>query len=106
VSESTKPRGVVDLGKVQDVRDGRASTGKANSIQLKTASGGSVCYVCDTETEQVEWMSGLEGAMQKILKRVAGAVRAGGWMGTGLAAADWVAGVPTGATAHSSKAAS
>jgi hypothetical protein len=43
-----KPRGVVDLSKVQDVRDGRGVTGKANSIQLKTASGGSVCYVCES----------------------------------------------------------
>lgn len=47
-AESVKPRGVVDLSKVQDVKDGRSVTGKANSIQLKTASGGSVCYVCDS----------------------------------------------------------
>lgn len=47
-AESVKPRGVVDLSKVQDVRDGRAVTGKANTVQLKTASGGSVCYVCES----------------------------------------------------------
>ncbi len=61
-------------------------TSKANSIQLKTASGGSVCYICNTETEQVEWMSALEGAMQKILMRVAGGQRGGL-----LLAAGWVA---------------
>jgi hypothetical protein len=47
-TESVKPRGVVDLSKVQDVKDGRSMTGKANTVQLQTASGGSVCYVCDT----------------------------------------------------------
>lgn len=45
---SVKPRGVVDLSQVQDVRDGRSATGRPHSLQLKTASGGSVCYVCDT----------------------------------------------------------
>jgi hypothetical protein len=49
-AESVKPRGVVDLSKVQDVRDGRSVTGKANTVQLKTASGGSVCYVCESGT--------------------------------------------------------
>jgi hypothetical protein len=39
---------VVDLSKVQDVRDGRSVTGKANTVQLKTASGGSVCYICES----------------------------------------------------------
>ncbi|KAF8057631.1 branched-chain-amino-acid aminotransferase-like protein 1 [Scenedesmus sp. PABB004] len=48
VSESVKPRGVVDLSKVQDVRDGRGVTGKANTVQLKTSSGGGVCYVCES----------------------------------------------------------
>jgi hypothetical protein len=48
ISESAKPRGVVDLKQVQDVREARAATGKANSIQLKTASGGSVAYIVDT----------------------------------------------------------
>jgi hypothetical protein len=47
-TESVKPRGMVDLSKVQDVKDGRSMTGKANTVQLQTASGGSVCYVCDT----------------------------------------------------------
>jgi hypothetical protein len=47
-AESVKPRGVVDLSKVQDVRDGRSVTGKANTVQLKTASGGSVCYICES----------------------------------------------------------
>lgn len=54
--------------------------GKANSIQLKTSSGGSVAYVCDTETEMVEWISALDGSIQKIVKTLAGgwAGRAGG----------------------------
>jgi hypothetical protein len=47
-AESVKPRGMVDLSKVQDVKDGRSMTGKANTVQLQTASSGSVCYVCDT----------------------------------------------------------
>jgi hypothetical protein len=50
LAESDKPRGVVDLSKVQDVKDGRSVTGKANTVQLKTASGGSVCYVCESGT--------------------------------------------------------
>ncbi|KAF6262398.1 hypothetical protein COO60DRAFT_1624958 [Scenedesmus sp. NREL 46B-D3] len=54
VSESVKPRGVVDLSKVQDVRDGRGVTGKANTVQLKTASGGSVCYVCESGVDDSE----------------------------------------------------
>ncbi|WIA22447.1 hypothetical protein OEZ85_004745 [Tetradesmus obliquus] len=56
VSESVKPRGVIDLSKVQDVRDGRAVTGKANSVQLKTASGGSVCYVCESVVWVNRWL--------------------------------------------------
>lgn len=72
VSESTKPRGVVDLSKIQDVKEARSATGRANSFQLKTSSGLSVSYVAETETELVEWMSAIEGAMQKICKLVAG----------------------------------
>ncbi|GIL73762.1 hypothetical protein Vretimale_5370 [Volvox reticuliferus] len=69
VTEATKPRGVVDLSKVQDVK---VIPGRANTIQLKTISGGTVCYIAASETEVVEWVSAIEGAMQKICKHVAG----------------------------------
>ncbi|EFJ42554.1 hypothetical protein VOLCADRAFT_119370 [Volvox carteri f. nagariensis] len=69
VTEATKPRGVVDLSKVQDVK---VLPGRANTIQLKTTSGGTVCYIAGSETEVVEWVSAMEGAMQKICKHIAG----------------------------------
>ncbi|GIL49336.1 hypothetical protein Vafri_5718 [Volvox africanus] len=69
VTEAIKPRGVVDLSKVQDVR---VVPGRANTIQLKTTSGGIVSYIAGSETEVVEWISAIEGAMQKICKHVAG----------------------------------
>ncbi|GFR47982.1 hypothetical protein Agub_g9806 [Astrephomene gubernaculifera] len=69
VSESVKPRGVVDLSKIQDVK---VLPGRANTIQLKTSTGGAVCYIAGTETEVVEWVSAIEGAMQKIHRHVAG----------------------------------
>lgn len=72
VTESTKPRGVVDLSKIQDIKPASNVTGRPNSIQLKTSSGGSVSYICDTETEMVEWMSAMEGAVSKIVKHLAG----------------------------------
>ena len=43
-------------------------TGKGTSIKLTTA-GGRVCYIADSETEQVEWLSALEGAVAKIVKQ-------------------------------------
>ncbi|GLC56985.1 hypothetical protein PLESTB_001170500 [Pleodorina starrii] len=69
VTESVKPRGVVDLSKVQDVR---VLPGRANTIQLKTTSGGAVAYIAGSETEVVEWVSAIEGAMQKIVRHIAG----------------------------------
>ena len=71
VSITSKPRGIVDLSKVQDVSDARDQTGKNNSLKLSTAQG-HVCYIADSETELVEWMSALEGAVQKIVRAVAG----------------------------------
>ncbi len=71
VNASSKPRGVVDLSKVTDVKDGRSETGRPNSLKLSTAAG-KVCYICDTETELVEWMSALEGTVNKLVKRAAG----------------------------------
>ncbi len=57
---------------MQDVKPGSAVTGRPNSIQLKTTTGGSVCYITETETELVEWMSAIESAMQRIMKHAAG----------------------------------
>ncbi|KAK9810515.1 hypothetical protein WJX72_012038 [[Myrmecia] bisecta] len=71
VTFSTKPRGVVDLSKVTDVSEGREATGRPLSLKLSTATG-AVCYIADSETEQVEWMSALEGAVAKIVRQVAG----------------------------------
>ena len=72
VEESTKPRGIVDLSQVTDVADGNSTTGRPLSIKLSTASGVSKCYITESETAQVEWISALEGAVAKILKIVAG----------------------------------
>lgn len=71
VTAASKPRGVVDLSKVTDVGDGRGDTGRPNSLKLATATG-NVSYVCDTETELVEWMSALEGAVNKLVRHAAG----------------------------------
>ena len=71
VTITSKPRGIVDLSKVQDVSDAREQTGKNNSLKLSTAQG-HVCYIADSETELVEWLSALEGAVQKIVRAVAG----------------------------------
>lgn len=68
VTESQKPRGVVDLSKIQDIK---VLPGRSNTIQLKTTSGGTVCYMASTETEVVEWVSALEAAVAKICKHAA-----------------------------------
>lgn len=71
VGPATKPRGVVDLSSVADVADGAAATGRPNSIKLSTATG-SKCYLAESETAQVEWVSALEGAVAKLIKVIAG----------------------------------
>lgn len=71
VNAASKPRGIVDLSTVTDVSDGTATTGKPHSIRVSTATG-HICYICDGETAQVEWVSALEGAVAKIVKLVAG----------------------------------
>ena len=48
--------------------DARDVTGKGTSVKLTTA-GGRVCYIADSETEQVEWFSALEGAVARIVKQ-------------------------------------
>jgi len=53
---------------VTDVSDARDVTGKSTSVKLTTA-GGRVCYIADSETEQVEWFSALEGAVARIVKQ-------------------------------------
>lgn len=71
VQASSKPRGIVNLTSVQDVSDAREATGKSNSLRLSTATG-QVCYLIDSETEQVEWLSAIEGAVAKIVRSAAG----------------------------------
>jgi hypothetical protein len=72
VVPASKPRGIVDLSQVTDVSDGSELTGRPLSIKLSTATGGSKCYLTESETAQVEWISALEGAVGRILKIVAG----------------------------------
>lgn len=69
VNSSSKPRGLVDLSKVTDVSAARDATGRNNSLMLSTPTG-RVLYVADSETEQVEWLSALEGSVAKIVKLV------------------------------------
>ena len=69
VSPSTKPRGLVDLSKVSDVTPAKDATGRNNSLMLSTPTG-RVLYVADSETEQVEWLSAIEGAVNKIVRQV------------------------------------
>ncbi|KDD73891.1 hypothetical protein H632_c1754p0, partial [Helicosporidium sp. ATCC 50920] len=71
VTAASKPRGVLDLSRVTDVCEGLPQTGRQNSLLVHTASG-SVSYLCDSETALVEWCSALEGAVQRIVKIVAG----------------------------------
>lgn len=71
INPASKPRGVVDLSQVSDVSDGRSTTGRSTSLKLSTATG-HVCYIADSETDLVEWMSALEKAVAEIVKRVAG----------------------------------
>lgn len=74
INASSKPRGIVDLSQVTDVTDGNSTTGKPYSLKLSTASGGgrATCYICESETAQVEWMSALDTAVARIVKIVAG----------------------------------
>ncbi len=69
VSPSTKPRGLVDLSKVSDVTPAKDATGRNNSLMLSTPMG-RVLYVADSETEQVEWLSAIEGTVQKLVRQV------------------------------------
>lgn len=69
VNSSSKPRGLVDLSKVTDVSPARDATGRNNSLMLSTPTG-RVLYVADSETEQVEWVSALEGTVARIVKQV------------------------------------
>lgn len=69
VTSSSKARGLVDLSKVTDVSAARDATGRNNSLMLSTPTG-RVLYVADSETEQVEWLSALEGTVAKIVKQV------------------------------------
>ena len=54
---------------VSDVTPAKDATGRNNSLMLSTPTG-RVLYVADSETEQVEWLSAIEGAVQKIVRQV------------------------------------
>lgn len=69
VNAASKPRGFVDLSKVTDVSEARDQTGKNNSLKLSTETG-HVAYLADSETELVEWISALEGAVSAIVRKV------------------------------------
>jgi hypothetical protein len=56
-TRTARPRGVVDLSQVTDVAEARAATGRDCSLRLATATGAELCYLADSETEQVEWLS-------------------------------------------------
>lgn len=71
VTIATKPRGIVDLSKVTDVKHAREQTGRPNALMLSTVAG-SVSYIADSETELVEWVSALEGTVARIVKQAAG----------------------------------
>ena len=60
---------VVSAMQVTDVSEARDATGRNNSLLLSTPTG-RVLYVADSETEQVEWVSALEGSLAKIMKQV------------------------------------
>ena len=62
------PRKACGQAQVTDVAEARDATGRNNSLLLSTAAG-RVCYVADSETEQVEWLSALEGSLAKIMKQ-------------------------------------
>ena len=71
VTPQSRARGVVDLSTVTDVSDGNQTTGRPFSIRLATATG-RICYLAESETAQVEWLSALEGAVGAIVRRVSG----------------------------------
>ena len=71
VAPQSRARGVVDLSTVTDVSDGNQTTGRPFSIRLATATG-RICYLAESETAQVEWLSALEGAVGAIVRRVSG----------------------------------
>ncbi|WPT18171.1 Pleckstrin-like proteiny domain-containing protein 1 [Picochlorum sp. SENEW3] len=71
VDSKSVPRGVVDLSQVSHVGDGHEGTGKENSICL-SGVGGDTYFFVDSETAQVEWISALDNAVSRIVKKIAG----------------------------------
>ena len=71
IGPGSKPRGIIDLSQVTDVGDGSSVTGKENSIKLTTATG-SKCFITDSETSQVEWISALDETVARLVKIIAG----------------------------------
>lgn len=54
-----------------DVTDGKKVTGRSNSIKLSTENS-FVCYITESETSMVEWISAIEQSINKIVKKAAG----------------------------------
>jgi hypothetical protein len=71
IGPGSKPRGIIDLSQVTDIGDGSSVTGKENSIKLTTATG-SKCFITDSETSQVEWISALDETVARLVKIIAG----------------------------------
>lgn len=74
--EASKPgaraRGTLALASVVEVGDGRDATGRANAIRLGIANGPPVCYVADSETDAVEWVSALDAGVDRAVRAAAG----------------------------------
>ncbi|CAG9462053.1 unnamed protein product [Pedinophyceae sp. YPF-701] len=83
-TRDTKPRGTVDLNSASEVTSAVKETGKSASVKV-TAGKDSHLFLCDSETEAVEWMSALEGAMHSAVRRAAGLSAAASGAGSGLA---------------------
>lgn len=71
IGPGSKPRGIIDLSQVTDIGDGSSVSGKENSIKLTTATG-SKCFITDSETSQVEWISALDETVARLVKIIAG----------------------------------
>lgn len=54
-----------------EVGSGQGTTNRANTIKVSREKG-FVVYMADSETEMVEWMSALEGAVSRLMRIIAG----------------------------------
>jgi hypothetical protein len=56
---------------VGEIGSGQSVTNRSNTIKV-TREKGFVVYLADSETEMVEWMSALEGAVARLMRIIAG----------------------------------